>query len=106
MSGRYILDEQGNAVACGDLMTWAAWFENAKTKLHVAYDTIDEHVTVSTVFLGLDHNFQRNGPPILWETMVFGGEHDGYQERYATREGAVVGHEMALAMVRKLEAAR
>ena len=37
--------------------------------------------------------------PILFETMIFGGEHDQYQERYATREEAVEGHARAVAPV-------
>lgn len=45
---------------------------------------------VSTVFLGLDHNLY--GPPHLFETMIFGGEHDGYQERYSTWAEAETGH--------------
>jgi hypothetical protein len=50
---------------------------------------------VSTVFLGLDHNYDSTGPPILFETMVF-AEREGFDdqdmERYATFEEAVQGH--------------
>lgn len=49
-------------------------------------------VRVSTVFLGLDHSYW-DGPPILFETMVFGGALDQEQERYATEEEALAGHE-------------
>lgn len=31
---------------------------------------------VSTVFLGIDHQFGM-GEPLLFETMIFGGPHDG-----------------------------
>jgi hypothetical protein len=45
-------------------------------------------VEVSTVFLGLDHGFSGDGPPILFETMAFWlgpGGPDGYeQERCST----------------------
>jgi hypothetical protein len=44
------------------------------------------------VFLGIDHQLSPSGPPLLFETMVFGGEHDSYQERYSTRKQAVQGH--------------
>ena len=47
---------------------------------------------VSTVFLGLDHNWN-GGPPILFETMVFGGPHNEYQERYATWDQAEKDHD-------------
>ena len=49
---------------------------------------------VSTVFLGLDHAFD-GGTPLLFETMIFGGEHDEYQERYATWDEAEAGHLVA-----------
>lgn len=49
-------------------------------------------VTVSTVFLGLDHNFQGVGPPVLWETMVFGGGYDEAQERYTDEAASIAGH--------------
>ena len=47
--------------------------------------------TVSTVFLGIDHNFGE-GKPLLFETMVFGGKLDEETERYSTWEEAVEGH--------------
>lgn len=50
-----------------------------------------EMIRVSTVFLMLDHSFM-GGPPVLWETMVFGGPSDGEQWRYAHRRAAKAGH--------------
>ena len=47
---------------------------------------------VSTVFLGLDHRWEPDGPPVLYETMIFGGEHDGDMDRYCTRDAAEAGH--------------
>jgi hypothetical protein len=46
---------------------------------------------VSTVFLSLDHSWH-GPPPVLWETMVFGGLLDGEQERYTSYRDAVRGH--------------
>lgn len=86
--GAYTLD--GHVpVECNDLLTWAKWFESAD--IHVANEERDG-VRVSTVFLGLDHRFGGNGPPILFETMIFGGPHDQDCERYATWEAAEAGH--------------
>ena len=96
MGDKYVLDEQGEAVPCNDLMEWARWFENAEGR-RVANDHVGD-VRVSTVFLGLDHSFG-GAVPILWETMIFGGEHDGYQERYSSRRDAVAGHARALALI-------
>lgn len=53
---------------------------------------------VSTVFLGLDHGWGE-GPPVLYETMVFGGPLDGECERYCTRAEAVAGHALMVARV-------
>jgi hypothetical protein len=47
--------------------------------------------TVSTVFLGLDHSWD-DGPPLLFETMIFGGYYDEYPIRYATIQEARAGH--------------
>lgn len=66
-SGRYILDAEGQPVLCDDLMTWARWIEKADRKL--ARDEPAPDIVVSTVFLGVDHDWG-DGPPILWETMI------------------------------------
>lgn len=79
-----------------DLIKWAQWYE--KNDRHVRNDYLNG-IHVSTVFLGLDHSFREGAAPILFETMIFGGEHDGYQERYETWEQAEAGHEQAIKLV-------
>lgn len=64
----------------------------------VGSDTING-IHISTVFLVIDHSF-RDGPPILFETMIFGGKYDQYQDRYCTWEEAEVGHAFAVEMVK------
>jgi len=50
-------------------------------------------ILVSTIFLGINHGWYED----LWfETMIFGGHHDEYQERYSTWEEAEAGHEKAV----------
>lgn len=88
MSDKYIL-EGHKVVECTDLMEWAKWFENADRI--VAKTKISPDVKVSTVFLGLNHQYG-GGEPLLFETMVFGGEHDEEMERYSTWEQAAIGH--------------
>ncbi len=57
-------------------------------------------VMVSTVFLGLDHNYTGKGGPILFETMIFGaGRLDEEQWRYRTWDEAVAGHWRAVRLV-------
>jgi hypothetical protein len=87
MSEHYILDEHHNAIPV-DLMTWARAFEGNR---HVARTTVYEGCEVSTVFLGLDHNFG-SGPPLIFETLVFGGPFDKEMDRYSTWDEALAGH--------------
>jgi hypothetical protein len=50
---------------------------------------------VSTVWLGMDHRFLDDGPPLIFETMVFpaDGSLDELEcERYSTEEEARAGH--------------
>ncbi len=83
----YILD--GNKpIPCNDLIQWGEWF--GKADRNVGYDVRND-IQVSTVFLGLDHSFG-HGPPLLFETMVFGGEHAQEMARYSTWEEAEKGH--------------
>lgn len=98
-SGRYILDGH-KAVPCDNLMEWAMEFE--KMDRTVAR-TDFPRCHVSTVFLSLDHNFTRNGPPLLFETMVFGGKFDGDCERYSTWEEAERGHKAMCEKVRRTD---
>jgi len=95
-NGHYVLDDAGHAVPCPDLDEWANWFESADRRL--AVDMVGD-IRISTVFLTIDHRFSGKGPPILWETMIFGGpdELDEYQRRYTSRADALVGHETAVA---------
>lgn len=55
--------------------------------------------TVSTVFLVFDHNFSGKGPPLLYETMVFGVDGGNFCRRYCTRTEAVAGHEEVARLV-------
>lgn len=89
MSQTYILE--GKTPKRVEGPEWAKWFEKAER--HVGL-TEKDGVKVSTVFLGLDYSFNV-GPPLLFETMIFGGEHNEYQRRYSTYEGAEIGHEIA-----------
>lgn len=68
----------------------------------VRWTDLPNGVSVSTVFLGMDHSFG-GGPPLLFETMIFGGNHDRYHERYSTWAEAEAGHEKALRLARGFE---
>ncbi len=70
--GQYVLIGQ-TPVPCNDLYEWAQWMETAD---RVVFQTVVGEYEVSTVFLGLDHNYARflgseDGEPLLFETMIF-----------------------------------
>jgi hypothetical protein len=83
------------------LSTWAEALE--ATDRHVAVTDVGPF-HVSTVWLGLDHQFGQ-GPPLIFETMIFVAEgHDDPLDsacwRYPTEAAALAGHDQAVALVR------
>lgn len=94
----YILGQDGRTpIEEPDMIKWGRWHEFSDNR--VVRRTVIEDVEVSTVFLGIDHSFG-GGRPVLFETMIFGGTHDEYQERYSTWDQAVAGHEAACALAK------
>lgn len=94
MSKFYILEGKTPVPVAG-VKEWAENFEGNRT---IARDTFGK-VLVSTVFLGIDHNFYDYGEPLLFETMIFGGKHDEYQTRCSTWDEAIIQHEEACKLV-------
>jgi len=96
----YVLADDGRTpVKEPDLVAWGRWLERGAKARTVAKTEAVPGVEVSTVFLGLDHRWFDGGPPLLFETMIFGGHHDGYQERCSTWEQAEEQHATALRLV-------
>ena len=60
---------------------------------------------VSTVDLGMNHQFLPDLPPLYYETMIFRKNEDNlfeyYQERYTTEKQARKGHKRAVKFVRE-----
>lgn len=84
-----------------ELFEWAELFEIYEYKMvGVTYFGPDDSIRVSTTWLGLNHNYGA-GPPLIFETMIFGGEHNDYMDRYSTLEEAKAGHEVACNLVRE-----
>jgi hypothetical protein len=89
-------DKKGRAIGpdeCGDLF-------KSKTYARIKQDILPNGKWVSTIWLGLNHQFG-SGPPLIFETMVFPkcGEWSELDcDRYSTLKEARAGHE---AMVKK-----
>lgn len=100
----YILDGNWNPVLEPDLLKWGEWLEARQRAgtLHVADELVGE-VRVSTKFIGLPH-LGTGDPPLLFETLVFGGDLDLQGEWYATRQQAQSGHKEWVEVVKELQA--
>ena len=98
MSEWYILNGDKQPVPV-DMMEWARL---TKGKNRIVAKTNIGEARISTIFLGLDHGQYGDGPPVLFETMIFGGPEDGYQERYCTWDEAVEGHKKTVAEQKRL----
>jgi hypothetical protein len=103
MSNYYKLDGK-KIVQCESMLEWSMYFETACTTgmRHVALDMV-WGMRVSTVFLGIDHNFYDDGPPVLFETMVFVGRsgRDEDMRRYCTWDEAEAGHKEIVANIKR-----
>lgn len=90
MPGFYLLDDNHEPYPV-ELLDWARWFE--KNDRHVG-NTVLNGVQVSTVFLGLDHSWSvaLEHVPVLFETMIFGGDLDGEMQRCCTWGEALEVH--------------
>ncbi len=81
-------DRQGRHMSMEE---WTNAFEGDR---HIAKTELPNGVTISTVWLGLDHSFDE-GPPLIFETMAFPPDkwRDLDSARYSTEEQAKAGHE-------------
>lgn len=85
----YILNQERQVVPA-NVWEWEMWIrEDTMRKVIAMYESPE--IQISTVFLGLAHG-ERDGKPVLFETMVFGGDHDGDMDRYCTVDEARKGH--------------
>ncbi len=101
MMGQYILVDK-RPLLVTDTEEWSRWVETADRT--VAKTEVGGGM-VSTVFLTFDHSFSDEGPPLLFETMVFDADDDALDDltrRYSTWEQAVAGHEEVVAQCLKL----
>lgn len=99
---QYILDTDHTPIPCDDAEKWANWFEGENWRVastRVASTRVGEAM-ISTIFLGIDHSFGI-GPPLVFETMVFGGPLDQKMERYTSWDAAIDGHAAMLKRVIK-----
>lgn len=95
MSRYFGLDHDKHLVPV-PMLAWADAYENIANR-RVAWTRRDK-VSVSTVFLGLNHQFG-DGPPLVFETLIMGGRYNGWMERYSCWDDALMGHRRACLLV-------
>ena len=99
---KFILDENNNVVTA-NLLEWGTFLNN-RDRVIVKKEIIDGK-EISTVFIGIDHNWMRREIPCkphIFETMVFDkGYSDIYCDRYSTWKEAEEGHEKAVQWVKR-----
>lgn len=75
------------------------WAENFERGNRIVRQSTVGGSFISTVFLGLDHQY-RSGPPLIFETLVFGGPLGHEMDRYSTWDEALRGHGDMVDLVR------
>jgi hypothetical protein len=81
-------DRQGRPISSEECMVLFSRDEYRQ----VAHTDLGDKGNISTVWLGIDHGFGMGQQPVIFETMVFGGPHTDWQERYRTEAEALAGH--------------
>lgn len=104
----YILGgDDGRTPIPVDLVTARAWkMRVGLAGRRVGYvefgDLKAEGVAVSTVFCTYNEAYDfQNKPPLVFETMVFGGDLDGERRQYSTWAKAKDGHRAMVARVKR-----
>lgn len=99
MSSWYVLDDD-NKPKIADYLEAAKWRDANPDRHRVGFTKVGR-ARVSTIFLSIDHNWEGPpAPPVLFETMVFGGRFDGYQRRHETWEQAEQWHAQVVEALR------
>ena len=105
MTYHWFLDRQGNPISEAEWARLRRGTNGERNRENIVVK--QEHVGtyfVSTVWLGINHQYGE-GQPLIFETMVFDdrkefGHEDVYMERYATEAEAVAGHAIAVEWAR------
>ena len=82
------------------LFAWAEWFGTADRTVRLTILT--GGVTVSTVFISLNHNYGA-GPPLLFETAIIRSGDFDIVARYSTWNEAEAGHAATVATIQSEE---
>lgn len=100
----YIL--KGREIVRVSFLEWADWFGRSTERFIVSAAV--GPLTVSTIFIGIDHNYLRTGPPLVFETAILEFDVDGAHVfemwRYATYDEAEAGQRVACSIAEQMVA--
>jgi len=95
--GMFILDGR-QVIPTESILEWGKCFQDSEKRI-VARTEIG-NITVSTVFLGVDHGWGPRSEGLVFETMVFGSGRVDLVGRYSTWADAEEGHMATCAVER------
>lgn len=101
----YIL-ENGRPVPATPL-EFGIWFQVNEAECLVDRTVIaageerGQHIWVSTCFIGVNAQYDPDLPPLIYETMIFGGAHHEYKHPTATLGEAKQAHLEAVEVARR-----
>lgn len=94
MKGLGLYDRDGKAITMEEFSR--LWHDMEYRR--IGLDEVSPGITVSTVWLGIDHNWKDDGSwPIIFETAVITRGEFEITARYVTLGDALVGHGMTVA---------
>lgn len=79
----YYYNRQGKPISMSECVHLSE-IQNYRILNHTSF----KNILLSTVWLGINHNFSMQGPPLIFETMVFFNEGDSPMWRYSTEAAA------------------
>ena len=95
----YKLDNKRRVVGPITDLQWIEWMASTPQESRVVKQTTIGEFEISTVFLGIDTHPNASGEPLVFETMIFGGNLDGGTRRVSTWNRALENHRAACAMI-------
>jgi hypothetical protein len=93
----FVLEDK-KPVPAQSIEHWQSFYFVEENRL-VAWDSIGD-ANISTVFTGTNSRYWGDGPPLVFETMIFGGVHDNKQWKCCTWEEAEEQHKKVVEMVK------
>jgi hypothetical protein len=100
----WAIDAEHNIRRVDSMEEWCRYYSANGDKNRIVAQTEEGEILISTIFTGLNRNWLRpDEPPVLFETMVFGGEFSEVTVRYSTYEEALQGHSIMVSAVLKKE---